>query len=55
MALSSIALCSRALLKLGADTIASFDEPSALVPGKQHSFQKSAPTWWSVEIVKGGK
>lgn len=29
MALSSIALCSRALLKLGADTIASFDEGTA--------------------------
>jgi len=29
MALSSIAICSRALLKLGADTIASFDEGTA--------------------------
>lgn len=29
MALSSIALCSRALLKLGASTIASFDEGTA--------------------------
>ncbi len=29
MALSSIALCSRALLKLGADTIISFDEGTA--------------------------
>ncbi len=29
MALSSIALCSRALLKLGADTIASFEEGTA--------------------------
>jgi len=29
MALSSIAICSRALLKLGADTIASFDESTA--------------------------
>lgn len=29
MALSTIALCSRALLKLGADTIASFDEGTA--------------------------
>jgi len=29
MALSNIALCSRALLKLGADTIASFDEGTA--------------------------
>lgn len=36
-------------------TIASFDDPSTLVPGKQHSYQKSAPSWWSVEIVKGGK
>lgn len=29
MALTSIAICSRALLKLGADTIASFDEGTA--------------------------
>ncbi|MHA1597742.1 MAG: hypothetical protein ACTSV1_03385, partial [Alphaproteobacteria bacterium] len=29
MALSSIALCSRALLKLGASSIASFDEGTA--------------------------
>jgi len=29
MALSAIALCSRALLKLGADTLASFDEGTA--------------------------
>ncbi len=29
MAISSIALCSRALLKLGADTLASFDEGTA--------------------------
>jgi hypothetical protein len=29
MALSSIAICSRALLKLGADTIASFEEGTA--------------------------
>ncbi|MBI5164416.1 MAG: hypothetical protein HY985_11000, partial [Magnetospirillum sp.] len=29
MALSAIALCSRALLKLGAGTIASFDEGTA--------------------------
>ncbi len=29
MALTSIALCSRALLKIGAGTIASFDEGTA--------------------------
>ena len=31
-------------------TIASFDDPSAIVPGKQHSFRKFAPDWWSVKI-----
>ncbi len=35
-------------------TIASLDEPSAIVPGKQHSFQKAAPDWWSVKIERPG-
>ena len=31
-------------------TIAVFDEPSALVPGKQHSYRQSAPSWLIVDI-----
>lgn len=31
-------------------TIAVFDEPSSLVPGKQHSHKTSAPGWWIPEI-----
>ena len=33
-------------------TMATLDDSSAIVPGKQHSFAKSAPHWWSVEINK---
>ncbi len=33
-------------------TIASLDDPSAIPPGKQHSFKKAAPDWWKVEIER---
>ena len=33
-------------------TIACFDAPSSIVPGKQHSYKKEVPSWWSVSIVK---
>jgi len=36
-------------------TIATFDEPSKLVPGKQHSYRKSAPDWLKVEIDRAAK
>lgn len=36
-------------------TIATFDEPSKLVPGKQHSHRTSAPAWLNVEIVRTAK
>ena len=32
--------------------IASLDNPSAIVPGKQHSYQKSSPPWWHVSIER---
>ncbi len=31
-------------------TMATLDNPSDVVPGEQHSFSESAPSWWSVEI-----
>lgn len=31
-------------------TIATLDEPSAIIPGKQHSYEASAPDWWRVGI-----
>ena len=36
-------------------TMASLDEPSAIVPGKQHSHRKMVPDWWHVEIERGAK
>jgi hypothetical protein len=33
-------------------TIATLDEPSRIVPGRQHSFRDAAPAWWSVSIGK---
>ena len=32
-------------------TIATLDDPSSVVPGKQHSFSESAPKWWEVKIM----
>jgi hypothetical protein len=31
-------------------TIASLDEPDRIVPGPQHSYRDSAPSWWNVSI-----
>lgn len=31
-------------------TLASLDDPSLVIPGKQHSYQKEAPSWWKVII-----
>ncbi|MEO1192667.1 MAG: GFA family protein [Pseudomonadota bacterium] len=33
-------------------TIASLDDPDAIVPGKQHSYKKGVPVWWSVAIER---
>ena len=33
-------------------TIASFDDAAQLVPGKQHSYRKEAPSWWDVTIKR---
>ena len=33
-------------------TMASLEDPSAIVPGKQHSYAKEAPSWWSVTIKR---
>ncbi|MEM9471839.1 MAG: GFA family protein [Pseudomonadota bacterium] len=33
-------------------TIAVFDEPSLLVPGKQHSYKAAAPRWWKADIER---
>jgi hypothetical protein len=34
-------------------TIATLDDPSAVVPGTQHSYRESAPTWWKVRVAPG--
>lgn len=31
-------------------TIASLNNPLLVVPGKQHSYKDSAPSWWEVKI-----
>lgn len=36
-------------------TIAVFDEPSLIIPGKQHSYRASAPNWWTVDINRAIK
>jgi hypothetical protein len=36
-------------------TMATLDDPSSIVPGKQHSFAASAPTWWTVNVSKPSK
>ena len=36
-------------------TISTFDEPSLLVPGKQHSYRDSAPDWFTMEIDRSRK
>lgn len=36
-------------------TIATFDDSSKLVPGKQHSYRTSAPKWMKVEIDRTAK
>lgn len=33
-------------------TMASLEDPSAIVPGKQHSYAKEAPSWWSVTVKR---
>jgi hypothetical protein len=33
-------------------TMATLDDPSRVIPGKQHSFKDSAPAWWTVAITK---
>ncbi len=33
-------------------TIASLENPAAIRPGKQHSFKKTVPDWWQVEILR---
>jgi hypothetical protein len=32
-------------------TIASLHKPDLIIPGKQHSFEESAPPWWKVTIT----
>ncbi|GAB5468011.1 MAG: hypothetical protein Kilf2KO_10410 [Rhodospirillales bacterium] len=36
-------------------TIASLDDPDSVVPGKQHSYRKGAPAWWSVTVERPAK
>jgi len=31
-------------------TIASLDDPDRIVPGPQHSYRESAPSWWTVSV-----
>lgn len=33
-------------------TMATLDTSSGIVPGKQHSFVKSAPSWWAVAVTR---
>lgn len=33
-------------------TIASLNNPNLIVPGKQHSYKESTPSWWKVSIIK---
>ncbi len=35
-------------------TIASLENPSVVTPGKQHSYQESAPSWWEANIKRQG-
>ncbi|MEN8236766.1 MAG: GFA family protein [Pseudomonadota bacterium] len=36
-------------------TIASLNNPNLIVPGKQHSYQQKAPSWWQVDVLAGVK
>jgi hypothetical protein len=36
-------------------TMATLDDPSRIIPGKQHSFVTSAPAWWAVSVSKPAK
>ncbi len=31
-------------------TIASLDHPAEIIPGKQHSYEKEAPSWWVLHV-----